>query len=238
MARSAALASFSSRIATSRSPSHDQAAIAGRVGRPEAEHRDRLAAAPAARAAGRASAAGPAACRRTRPGCRRRRARARARAASTAWAVPRRSACTKISAPGSAAIAAAAHRVLSGPDHHGGRGRRYPALPPAHAPSGGARRSRAAPWGARRASASPRRPRARWSGRFWRSSEFRPRPNHPAVITWAARMEKTGAAERGHGAAGGGGFCRRMIPKLPARRRSGIARRFGQDHAQGQEDRA
>ena len=82
-----------------------QPAVAGRIGGPEAQHRDRRAVRPARREAFPASAAGSAACRRRSPGCRRRRCSIAALAASTACAVPRRSVCTNTSCAGEAARA-------------------------------------------------------------------------------------------------------------------------------------
>ena len=150
----------------SSSPSMHQPAIAGRIARPKSQHRDGGALRERLRASARASAAGSAACRRRRPAHRRARARSRPCAASTACAVPRRSACTKISAPGAGALGLGRHRVGGRPDHDRGRRcRRLRAARRAHAPAASGRRSRAGPSAARRACGCPRRPRARSQGK-------------------------------------------------------------------------
>ena len=157
---------------------HDQPAVAGRIGRPEAEHRHRLAVrerrAQAGSVCGRISGVS---ANRTRTSSA--PASIAARAASTAWAVPRRSACTKIAAPGSAAVTARPPpRPARAPPPRLSC-RRLSIAAVAHARAACVRRWRAAPSAWRSACGCLRRPPARSQGRFVAASCFRSRNCHP-----------------------------------------------------------
>ena len=185
-----------------------QPAVAGRIGRAEAEHGDRRAIARARRAAAPASAAGSAACRRKRPGRRRRRARSRLARGQHRMG-------------GAAPLrlhedlrASAATPLRFGRDRVALRARprrRSRCRPPrgprrAHAPAATGRRRRAAPSGAPSACGCPRRRRARWQGRCAQASIRK--PSEPASV---ARRRHIRA-----GRAGKGGM-RRSSP-LPRKR--------------------
>ena len=167
-----------STMATSSSPSRHQPAVAGRIGRPKSQHRDRRAVASAARSiasvCGRISGVSAKITRISSAPRSMRLARA-----STAWAVPRRSPARR-SAPRRERARLGRDSVVIGPDHDGDfAAARCVAAPPAHARAASGPPPRAAPSAAPTACACLRRPRARSQGRFVAASFFRSRNCHP-----------------------------------------------------------
>ena len=156
------------------SPLRHQPAVAGRVGRPEAEHRDR-------RALGERAAQSR---QRLRPDQRRVAEDDQdvvgALLRSPPWPPAPRAPCRAARAARTPARSAHAPRfggniALLGADHDGDRGRPGAAARrQAHGRAASGPRSHAAPWAATSACACLRRPRARSPGRFARSFRLRP----------------------------------------------------------------